>query len=206
VLDKVAIIGYSGHAYVVIEAAQSQNIQISGYCERAVCEKNPYALPYWGDEASPDFDWKKAKSYFVGIGDNKIRFRVAEKVLQNGGQFVTIIHSSSWVSKTANIGSGVFINTNASVNAEAHIGDLCILNTASVIEHECVLGKAVHIAPGAVLLGNVKVGDFTFIGANAVIKQGISVGKNVVIGAGAVVIRDIPDGEVVVGNPAKKIN
>jgi UDP-2-acetamido-3-amino-2,3-dideoxy-glucuronate N-acetyltransferase len=43
------------------------------------------------------------------------------------------------------------------------------------------------------------------IGANATILPGITIGKNAMIGAGAVVTKDVPDGEIWVGNPAKKL-
>lgn len=43
------------------------------------------------------------------------------------------------------------------------------------------------------------------IGAGAVILPGITIGKDAVIGAGSVVTKNVPDGEMWVGNPAKKI-
>lgn len=43
------------------------------------------------------------------------------------------------------------------------------------------------------------------IGANATILCGITIGRRAMIGAGSVVTRDVPDGELWVGNPAKKL-
>jgi maltose O-acetyltransferase len=54
-------------------------------------------------------------------------------------------------------------------------------------------------------IGKVKIGNRVFIGAGSVILPGVTIGDDVVIGACSVVSRDIPNGQVVVGNPAKII-
>lgn len=203
--DSIVIVGYSGHAYVVIEAALSNSINIDGYCEMTQQSKNPYGLTYFGNEASDEFVWRDNISYFIGVGDNNLRGRIATRILNNNGKFINIIHQSACISNTAKLGTGIFLSANATVNALVKVGDQCILNTGCIIEHESVVGDTVHIGPGAVLAGNVVVGDRTFIGANTVIKQGVKIGSDVIIGAGTVVIRDVADGETVAGNPARKI-
>lgn len=204
-LDNVVIVGYSGHAYVVIEAALSNGISIDGYCEMSQQMKNPYGLSYYGNEAADTFVWRNNVSYFIGIGDNNIRERIANRIINNKGTFINIIHRSACISHTAKLGNGVFVSAIATVNALVTVGNQCILNTGCILEHECVVGDTVHIGPGAVLAGNVVVGDRTFVGANTVIKQGVKIGNDVIIGAGTVVIRDVADGETVAGNPARKI-
>ena len=202
--NKSILIGYSGHGYVVAEAALESGINIMGYSDKDELEKNPFNIEYLGFENSEDFiGWDLEASFIIGIGDNIIRQKIAEVVISKGKKLQTVISKSASVSGTAKIGKGVFVNRSAAVNALAEIGDNVILNTGCIIEHECVLGNAVHIAPGAVLAGNVKVGERSFIGANSVVKQGVTIGRNVTIGAGSVVVRDIPDNEIWVGNPAK---
>lgn len=86
------------------------------------------------------------------------------------------------------------------------VGDNVILNTRATVEHDCIIGAHCHVAPGAVLCGNVVVGEETHIGAGAIVKQGVKIGSRCVIGMGAVVLRDVPDGAVIVGNPARRID
>jgi acetyltransferase-like isoleucine patch superfamily enzyme len=43
------------------------------------------------------------------------------------------------------------------------------------------------------------------IGANSTILPGVVIGENAVVGAGSVVTRDVKPGDVVVGNPAKRL-
>jgi sugar O-acyltransferase (sialic acid O-acetyltransferase NeuD family) len=203
---KVILIGYSGHAFVVVETALENGFDFIGYSDKEKSDSDPYNLPYLGFEKNDDFiGWQKDVTFVLGIGDNKLRQNIAHLIEIKGKTIETIIHKTAHISNKAVIGSGSFINKNVVVNALAVVGKNVILNTGCIIEHECVLADAVHIAPGAVLAGNVSVGERTFVGANAVIKQGIVVGKDVVIGAGTVVITNIPDGKKVVGNPGRII-
>ena len=202
--NKVILIGYSGHAFVVVETALENGLEIVGYSDKEKSESDPYNLSYLGFENDINFiGWSKKSSFLLGIGDNVLRQKIANLIESKGKSIHTLIHSSASVSKMATIGRGTFINKNVSVNAIVHIGKNVILNTGCIVEHECVLADAVHIAPGAVLTGNVIIGERTFVGANAVIKQGVVIGKDVIIGAGSVVITNIPDGRKVVGNPGR---
>lgn len=205
-LDKIAIIGYSGHGYVVTESALSNGIVVNHYCEKLPSDSNPFKLEYLGFEGDEHFKgWGNNVQFILGIGDNKLRHRIGKEIVQRNETLLTIIDPTASLSKFLKMGIGNFIAKQVSINALATIGDFCILNTGCIVEHECTLGNGVHIAPGAVLSGNVKVGENTFIGANAVVKQGVIIGKNVIIGAGSVIIKDILDNQKVVGNPGREL-
>lgn len=205
-VNKSILIGYSGHGYVVAEAALEIGIDLMGYSDTAAFSNNPFGLEYLGFEKNENFvGWELDVSFIIGIGDNTIRQKIANLVLSKRKELLTVISKSASVSKTATIGYGTFINRNVSVNALSVIGNNVILNTGCIVEHECVLGDAVHIAPGAVLAGNVTIGERSFIGANSVIKQGVTIGRDVIVGAGTVIIHDVPEGSKIVGNPGKYI-
>ena len=204
---KAVLVGYSGHALVVGDTSLSLGVDLCFYTDKKENETNPFKLKYIGFERGKNYEyWKKDYNYILGIGDNEIREKTAQILIDNKQRVLTIQDASSEVSKYARIDKGCFIARQVSINAFAHIEDYCILNTGCIIEHECHIQQAVHIGPGAVLAGNVNIGQQTFVGANAVIKQGVKVGHNVTIGAGAVVIEDIADHSIFVGNPAKPIN
>lgn len=203
--NPIAIIGYSGHSIVVLDAAKQMNLDVKYYCERNRVTFNPFEINYLGDEGSYSFDWNSIDQFILGIGDNKIRQKVANLILSKKKILLNVVHPSTMISNYATFGIGNFIAANVTINALAKIDDNTILNTSSIIEHECIIESGVHIAPGAVLAGNVSVGENSFIGANSVIKQGVKIGKGVTVGAGSVVIKDIPDNEIWAGNPAKKL-
>ncbi len=203
--NSIAIIGYSGHSFVVLDAAQQMSLEVMHYCEKNQASFNPFGMNYLGDEGSESFNWNAVDGFILGIGDNKIRQKVADLIVSKKKSLLNVIHPSSVISNYAIFGKGNFFAANVVVNALAKIGDNCILNTGCIVEHECVIANGTHIAPGAVLAGNVSVGENSFIGANSVVKQGVKIGRRVTVGTGSVVIKDIPDNEVWVGNPAKKL-
>lgn len=205
--NKVILIGYSGHGYVVSEAASIYGYLIIGYVDKLEQSKNPFNLEYLGFEGSKEFKgWNINAGFILGIGDNKLRCEIATKISQNNGKIFSVIHPEAKVASASQIGEGVFIARNASVNPLGKIGKYSIINTGAIVEHECIIEDGAHIAPGAVLAGNVKIGRMTFIGANAVVKQGVEIGENAIIGAGSVVLEDVLANKVVVGNPAREIN
>jgi len=203
--NSIAIIGYSGHSFVVLDAAKQMGLDVEYYCERNQVSFNPFEINYLGDEGSGFFDWNSIDQFILGIGDNRIRQKVADLILSQKKTILNVIHPSSIISNYATFGTGNFIAASVTVNALAKIADNCILNTGCIVEHECSIESGAHIAPGTVLAGNVTVGKNSFIGANTVVKQGVKIGDGVTIGAGSVVIKDTPDNEIWVGNPAKKL-
>lgn len=204
--NKTAIIGYSGHAYVVAESYIANGGNISFYADLKESPNNLFNLAYLGFESEPNFKgWDLSLKYILGIGDNNLREKVAKLILSKSNILENVIDPHALISKSANIGNGIFASKGVLVNAFSTIGSFTILNTGCIIEHECEIGTAVHIAPGAVLAGNVKVGDRTFIGANAVVKQGVVIGDDVIIGAGSVVLHNVESNSKLVGNPGRLI-
>ncbi len=207
-MKRIALLGYSGHAYVVADAISEMGGEIIGYFNRSQANLNPFNLDYLGDEqqyfSSSKLGWQEVL-FFVCIGDNKIRKKIYEQLTGMGHVSTLVLHPRSMVSNFANIDLGTFVAAGAMINAMANVGKGAIINTGAVIEHECEVGNYAHIAPGAVLAGSVHVGEGSFIGANAVVKQGVSIGKNAIVGAGTVVVNDVPDNQVWVGNPAKNL-
>ncbi|WP_222535547.1 acetyltransferase [Pedobacter polysacchareus] len=203
-MSSAVIIGFSGHAYVVLDTLMSRNFPILGYCEYESKAYNPYSLKYLGYEKDVEvLKILKENSVFICLGENTVRGRIFNYLLQNQISCPSIIDISAKVSPLAVIGDATVVLPGAIVNSCAEIGKAVICNSSSIIEHECKIYDYSHIAPGAVLAGNVTVGSFSFIGANSVIKQGITIGSNVIVGAGSVVTKDIPDNVIVYGNPAK---
>lgn len=201
-MKSIALLGYSGHSYVIADSIIENGDELTGYYDITESLNNPFDLMYLGND---DSIIDNHTFYFPAVGSNSIRKKLIEHIQQSNCKTINIIHPKASISKKISIGTGNFISASVRINTLVNIKDGCIINTGAIIEHECFIDNYCHIAPGAVLAGNVKVGSLTFIGANSVIKEGISIGSNVIIGAGSTVINDIPDNQTWVGSPAKRI-
>jgi sugar O-acyltransferase (sialic acid O-acetyltransferase NeuD family) len=199
------IVGYSGHSFVILDSALRCKLNCKGYYDLNPKKANPFKIQYLGIEENIS----AGEKIMIAIGDNKIRKRVFEKLVEKGSiTFLNIVDPKSSLSKFAKLKSNrsVFIGPNSVVNSFAELESAVIINTGAIVEHEAKIGEFSHVGPNATVCGGALIGADVFIGANAVIKQGIRVGDNSIIGAGAVVVKDVQENSIYVGNPAVKIN
>lgn len=198
---EIYIYGASGHGKVVYDVALRLGYKIKGFVDDDRSKKKLLDLPVltFNDLVCKGFD------IALGIGDNKVRHKIYNKLKSKNITLVSLIDPSAIISKHIVIGEGSVIFPNSVVNNSATIGKGCIINTGAIVEHDCVVGDFAHISPNAALAGGVKVGKFSQVGIGACVKQNITIGENVIIGAGAVVLKDVPDNVVVVGNPGRVI-
>lgn len=194
---KMFIYGASGHAKVIIEIAEVNNIVIDGVFDDN--EKLDKIFDYIVSKANQFNKY----DLVVAIGDNIVRKKIVNQFASS--KFCTLIHPKSTVSERSIIEEGTVVMAGSTINTNVKIGKHCILNTNSSIDHDVVLADFVHVAPNAALAGNVNIGEGTSVGIGSCIIQNTKVGKWCTIGAGAVVVKDIPDYAVVVGNPGKII-
>ena len=111
-LDKKnVIIGYSGHAYVVAESFISKGNTVSYYTDLNEASNNPFSLTYLGFESSSNFKgWEMQLNYILGIGDNNLREKVAKLILSKSNILENVIDPHAVISKSTNIGNGVFVS------------------------------------------------------------------------------------------------
>lgn len=199
-MSKVYLYGASGHGKVIIELLEENgidNIQVWD-------DGDKEAIWQYAVKKPSLHELEASSSMIIGIGNNNIRKKIAERY--NGKvKFAKAIHPKSDLSKRAIIGEGTVVMVGVSVNTDVSIGRHCIINTNASIDHDCQIGDFVHVSPNATLCGEVHVGEGTHIGAGSVIIQCKKIGRWCTIGAGAVIRTDIPDYATVVGNPGRII-
>lgn len=194
---EVIVIGASGHGKVIADIIKCSGDKFVGFLDDDTSKLNILGRV--------DDCVRIADKYFViGIGNNAIRRRIAEKYPNL--RYYTAIHPTAVIAGNVKIGKGTVVMANSVINIGAQIGNHCIINTSSVVEHDNLLEDYVHISPGAVLCGNVMVGKSTHIGANATVRNNIFICNNVVIGCGGTVVKNIEKVGTYVGIPAKELS
>lgn len=204
-MKPLILIGGGGHCKSVIEAAESAGFQILGVLDMPEeVGKSILSTKVIGtDEDIPTYVDKADFVITVGFIKNPaIRIKLYNKVKEAGGKLATIVASTAYVSKYAEIGEGTVVMHNAFVNAGAKVGNNVILNTFTNIEHDAEIGDQCHISTGTMVNGECKVGKNCFIGSQSVLANCITIGDDIIVGAGSFVRKSITEKGIYSGNPA----
>lgn len=200
------LIGGGGHCKSMIEVAESAGYEIKGILDMPD-EVGKEVLPghkvIGTDDEIPQY--VEECDFVITIGFIKnpaIRIKLYNKVKAAGGRLATIIASTAYVSKYAELGEGTVIMHHAFVNAGAKIGDNCIINTFVNIEHDAEVGNQCHISTGTMVNGECKIGENCFIGSQSVCANCIEIASDIIVGAGSVVRKSIRMKGIYAGNPA----
>ena len=210
-VKRVGIFGTSGMAREAGDVASDLGYTPL-YVARDQAELNAWQYPA---EAILESDVLRyqAMPFVIGIGENKIREKVANHY-RDQLSFCNLIHTSATFGylqrKAIDCQQGIIVCAGVRFTNSIQVGDFCIFNQNATIAHDVVIGDFVHIAPGSTVSGNVDIGVHCWIGAGAVLNQGspenkLRIGSHTTIGSGAVVIRSCESHAFYVGVPAQKI-
>ncbi len=203
-LPRVVVVGAGGHALSVLDAAVAAGWDPIAVVDSLVRTPKVFSLPRWDTLENVNL---KDVRVALGIGSNLLRegLFVGVRAKYPSARFATIVHPSAVVSRTAELGDGSVVLSQASIGPEASLGLGCLINTGASIDHQSSIGHFVSLAPGARTGGQVRVDDRTFIGMNASLEQGIQIGRDAVIGAQSFVNKSLPDRIVAYGSPAREV-
>jgi len=142
----------------------------------------------------------------VAIDDNKVRKSVVTMLQEERKvQPVNVISKLGYVSGSAAIGHGNFIDHGVTICAGAIVGNHTILQAGSIIGPEAIVGDFVQVGAGSIVNAGCEIANEVFIGTGVTVVGGVSVGKGARIGAGSVVIAPVKAGDTVFGNPAQSV-
>lgn len=146
---KILIIAAGGHGKVVKEIAEAQGYTKIAFLDDASEE----AIGKISDSQNFVSDYHEA---FVGIGNNKFRGELLQRLEQEGFIIPVLVHPAAYISPSATIGKGTVVEPMAIVNANSKIGCGCIISVGSIVDHDVVLEECVHVNAGAIC----KAGSF----------------------------------------------
>jgi sugar O-acyltransferase (sialic acid O-acetyltransferase NeuD family) len=150
-------------------------------------------------EQLPDFPGVR---YVVGIGEPRVRTRLAGAADAAGLRAATLIHPAATIGLEVEIGEGSIICSHVSITTNVRIMRHVHLDQNVAVGHDVVMEDFVRVNPAATVSGDVVIEEAAIIGAHSVVIQGLRVGVGSVVGAGAAVIHDISALAKVAGVPA----
>lgn len=209
ILKPLVIVGAGGHGREVLWLAKNINelrptFRILGFCDdRPKLKGTEFSgFPVMGTPEQVDAELADKPQFLVGVGDNAIRRRLAERVEALGWEPGTLIDPSAVVAKDATIGPGCYVGVVANISPTAVIGRHVIVHNQSSVGHDTEMGDYSQVAPGGRVLGHVHIGEGGYLGSNSVVCTKKNVGAYAVLGACSFAITDIPDRAVALGVPA----
>ena len=210
-MERIVIVGSSGHAHLVIEAVEKENrYKIAGLLD-SFKMPGPTALGYdiiGKVEDLPELMQRyEVQGGIVGVGDNWTRAGLVQRIDEICPYFkhVGAVHPSCSIARKSVLGRGVVLMAGAVVNPNSELRDFSFLSTGASLDHDSVMGRYSSLAPGVTTGGNVRIGEFSAVCLGANVIHGITIGAHTVVGAGATVLDDLPDHVVAYGVPARVI-
>jgi sugar O-acyltransferase (sialic acid O-acetyltransferase NeuD family) len=152
----------------------------------------------WGLSAPRETD------FVLGIGIPSVKTKLIEMYSDKEYNWPNLIDPrASLDTLVVKLGYGNIITAGCFISCSVEIGSFNLLNWNATIGHDVTIGDSCVINPAVNLSGGVKIGHRVLCGVGCQILEHVRVGNDVTIGAGAVVVKDVPDGQTVVGVPAR---
>jgi len=213
--EKIIILGTGGNCVDILEALLDINsgssdpiYNILGFLDDdAEKQKKTFdGFPVLGGLAKAQ---ELSDALFInGIGSVS-NFGKKKQILDSMGiglgRFHTLIHPTSYVSRSSKIGNGTVLLPQVTVASHVVVGNHVIVLPQSSLSHDVVVGDYATITGGVNIAGRVKVGELAYLGTGSSIRGGVKIGARALVGMGSVVLEDVLDDTVVVGIPAKKL-
>jgi len=209
---RVVILGSGGHAIVVWDLVrQNPALEMLGFADPnyppgGFVKTAAFELPVIGgdEEAIALARREKDVGLVLGIGPGRGRSGLVRRLSElEADRFVTLVHPRAIVAPSCALGCGTAVMAGAVLNPLAQVGRHSVVNTGATVDHECCIGDNVFIQPGAHLAGRVTVLDGAVVGMGANVFENCKIGQDARVGGGALVRKDVPDGQIVVGVPAR---
>lgn len=151
-------------------------------------------------------NYKKEVYVVCAIANYNVKKSIVNKLKSNKNiRFATLIHPSTILNRTVEVGEGCIIYQNVMVTTNVIIGNHVIVSPKAGIGHDTVVKDYCNLLWNVNISGNVVLKEGVLVGSGATVIQGLEIGEGAILGAGAVVIRDIPMNKVAVGNPTRLI-
>jgi acetyltransferase EpsM len=200
---KLAVLGAGGFATEVMEAATLVGWKSFELYDDDPAKKGGTFLGSRCVGSIADFEHSPRSNYILAIGNNSLRQHFGERLQAKGHTAIRLIHPSTVISPTAQIGEGSFLGPFVWVGPQVRIGRHALINMGASIGHDAVLADWVQLCPGARVSGFSNLGNGAFMGSNAVLAPSVGMEEWSQLAATSFAWRTIPARALAAGCPAR---
>jgi sugar O-acyltransferase (sialic acid O-acetyltransferase NeuD family) len=209
-MKRLAIIG-SGDLgqQIAYHSQSSSHYEVVGFFDDFIpLDTNINGIPIIGrlNEVFDLFSQGLFDQLMLGIGYKHMKRRAEYfDLFSKSIPFATIIHDSSYVDKSSQVGEGSIIYPGCILDLNVKIGENVLLNAGCIIAHDTIVGKHSFLSPGVSCAGFVEVGESVNLGIGTIVIDNIKISNNCKTGAGSVVVDNLCKSGLYFGVPARFI-
>jgi sugar O-acyltransferase (sialic acid O-acetyltransferase NeuD family) len=143
----------------------------------------------------------------IAIANPSILKKIYDSITNSLIEFTNLVapNVNFFDEETLTIGKGNLLFWGCRISLDCVIGDFNLFNGFVSLGHDVTLGSYNVLNPSVRISGDCNIGDENFFGVQSVVLQGNKIGTKTRIGANSVIMRKTQDGQLYIGNPAKKI-
>ena len=174
------------------------DIKIKGYLEydhniENYWKKYGLKAPVLGDV--DNYDIQPDDRFVIGMTNIEFRWKMIEKILSRGGQFINLIHPLAIVQEPSDMGEGNIVHPHVIIGANTKIGSFNHFCPQSIVGHDCLVGTN-NVLSATILCGHTIVGHDNFFAIKTATVPHVKIGNNKAVHAGMVVEHDMGDNEL----------
>ncbi len=143
--------------------------------------------------------------FICALGDVQYKRLYAEKILNKGGRFISLVHPSIHQWQNTSWGEGCIALRNVVISCDVTIGNFVTLMDNCIIGHDARIGNWSHVGAASLMAGFSSIGSMVTLHPHVELLPHKSVADNATVGAGSVVLRNVKEGTTVFGIPATKL-
>jgi len=207
-MKNLIIIGAGGMGRQVYQFAKMCNGYNKDFVIKGFLDDNIHSMDGYDGYPSilstiDDYQICNNDVFFNSIGEVEAKKVCISKILNKGGEFISLVHPTAIITEGTKIGMGCMIAPRVDIGGCTTVGDFCLIQDNAVIGHDVIIGDYSRVDCNTVIVGGVKIGNEVCIHTSAVISHNVEIEDGATVGALSFVFKKVKQGTTVFGNPAK---
>lgn len=143
--------------------------------------------------------------FVCALGDVKYKIKYVQMMLDKGGEFITLIHNTAYISKNVEIGIGCLILADSRIHCDVKVGNFVTIQPKATIGHDTIIEDWCMIGTLTCCGGVSYIEEGATMHLCSVLSPNKRLGSYSVLGACSFAARNVKSGTIVIGVPAKEL-